>query len=84
MWSILLFSLFAERAQVRGDAEEVHGGDPEEPSQDHGNAAGSGEREDVRNVDVSELQQEIGIADVITELETYFYGDSVDYAVVNL
>lgn len=51
---------------------------------DKQNAAGSGEREDVRNVDVSALQQEIGIADVISELETYFYGDSVDYAVVNL
>lgn len=51
---------------------------------DKQNTAGSGEREDVRNADVSAIQEEIGIADVISELETYFYGESVDYSVVEL
>lgn len=36
-------------------------------------------RVDVRNVDVTQVQNEIGIADVITELETYFYGSTVEY-----
>ena len=36
-------------------------------------------RVDVRNVDVAQVQNEIGIADVITELETYFYNDTVEY-----
>lgn len=36
-------------------------------------------RVDVRNVDVAQVQSEIGIADIITELETYFYGDTVEY-----
>lgn len=35
-------------------------------------------RGDVRTVDVAQVQTEIGIADVITELETYFYGDTVE------
>lgn len=36
-------------------------------------------RVDVRNVDVAQVQSEIGIADIITELETYFYRDTVEY-----
>lgn len=39
-------------------------------------------RVDVRNVDVAQVQSEIGIADVIAELETYFYGDSVESTLV--
>lgn len=38
----------------------------------------SNTRGDVRTVDVAQVQTEIGIADVITELETYFYGDTVE------
>ncbi len=40
-------------------------------------------RGDVRTVDVAAVQTEIGIADVITELETYFYGNTVDYTIQN-
>ena len=36
-------------------------------------------RGDVRTVDVAAVQTEIGIADVIQELEKYFYKDTVDY-----
>ena len=36
-------------------------------------------RVDVRNVDVAQVQTEIGIADVIAELETYFYGSTVEF-----
>lgn len=35
-------------------------------------------RGDVRTVDVAQVQTEIGIADIITELETYFYGSTVE------
>lgn len=38
-------------------------------------------RGDVRTVDVAQVQSEIGIADVITELETHFYGGTVTYTV---
>lgn len=38
----------------------------------------SNTRGDVRTVDVAQVQSEIGIADVITELETYFYGNTVE------
>lgn len=38
----------------------------------------SNTRGDVRTVDVVQVQTEIGIADVITELETYFYGSTVE------
>ena len=41
----------------------------------------SNNRVDVRNVDVAQVQSEIGIADVIAELETYFYGDTVTYTI---
>ena len=41
----------------------------------------SNNRVDVRNVDVAQVQNEIGIADVITELETYFYGSTVTYTI---
>ena len=41
----------------------------------------SNTRGDVRTVDVAQVQTEIGIADVITELETYFYGDTVEFTI---
>lgn len=37
--------------------------------------------EDVRNVDVAQVQANIGIANIITELETHFYGGTVTYTV---
>lgn len=41
----------------------------------------SNNRGDVRTVDVAQVQTNIGIADVITELETHFYGSTVTYEV---
>ena len=37
-------------------------------------------RGDVRTVNVAQVQTDIGIADVISELETYFYGETVEYS----
>lgn len=42
----------------------------------------SNTRGDVRTVDVAQVQTEIGIADVITELETYFYNNEVNSTLV--
>ena len=39
-------------------------------------------REDVREVDVSALQSSIGIADLMAEIEEYFYGSTVNYEVL--
>lgn len=39
-------------------------------------------RGDVRTVDVAALQTSIGIADLMDELEEYFFGSSVDYEVL--
>lgn len=39
-------------------------------------------RGDVRTVDVAALQSSIGIADLMDELEEYFFGSSVDYEVL--
>lgn len=46
--------------------------------------AEGGERADVRTVDVAAIQNAIGIGDIIAELESYFYGSSVDYSVIDL
>ena len=42
----------------------------------------SNARGDVRTVNVAALQSSIGIADLVSELETYFYGNTVDYDVI--
>lgn len=41
-------------------------------------------REDVREVDVSALQSSIGIADLMAEIEEYFYGSTVNYEVLGI
>lgn len=38
--------------------------------------------DDVRDVDTAQVQTDTGIADTMSEVETYFYGDTVDYTEV--
>lgn len=43
----------------------------------------TGQLDDVRNVDTAQVQNDTGILETMQEVETYFYGDTVDYTEVS-